>query len=70
VLNGFLVDSVEQAAERIVLLLRDRKLASRLGQKAKETVLRRFLMTRLMEEWLDLLGAFEARFRLRGAGET
>ena len=69
-LNGFLVDSVEQAAERIVLLLRDRKLASRLGQKAKETVLRRFLMTRLMEEWLDLLGAFEARFRLRGAGET
>ena len=68
--NGFLVDSVEQAAERIVLLLRDRKLASRLGQKAKETVLRRFLMTRLMEEWLDLLGAFEARFRLRGAGET
>lgn len=68
--NGFLVDSVEQAAERIVLLLRDRRLASRLGQRAKESVLCRFLMTRLMEEWLDLLGAFEARFRLRGAGET
>jgi trehalose synthase len=48
----------------------NQKLASRFGQKAKETVLRRFLMTRLMEEWLDLLGALEAGFRLRGTGET
>jgi len=65
--NGFLVDSVEEAADRIVTLLRDRSLASRLGQRAKEAVRARFLMTRLMEDWLDLIGAFETNFRLRGA---
>jgi trehalose synthase len=65
--NGFLVDSVEQAADRIVTLLRDRSLASRLGQKAKESVRGRFLMTRLMEDWLDLIGSFEANFTLKGA---
>jgi trehalose synthase len=65
--NGFLVDSVDQAADRIVAVLKDRALASRLGQKAKETVRSRFLMTRLLEEWLDLIGSFEASFRLKGA---
>jgi trehalose synthase len=68
--NGFLVDSVDQAAERMVTLIKDKALASRLGQKARESVRKRFLMTRLMEDWLDLLGAFEANFRLRGATEA
>jgi trehalose synthase len=65
--NGFLVSSVEEAADRIVALLKDRSLASRLGEKARESVRARFLMTRLMENWLDLIGSFEANFRLRGA---
>ncbi|MEZ5786276.1 MAG: glycosyltransferase [Xanthobacteraceae bacterium] len=65
--NGFLVDTVEQAAERIVTLLQDRSLAARLGEAARATVRDRFLMTRLMEDWLDLVGSFEANFRLRGA---
>ncbi len=65
--SGFLVDSVEQAAERIVTLLKDRSLASRLGQEAKNTVRSRFLMTRLVEDWLDLIGSFEASFKLKGA---
>lgn len=69
--NGFLVDTVEQAAERIVALLKDRSLAARLGEVARATVRDRFLMTRLMEDWLDLIGSFEANFRLRGtAGVT
>ena len=68
--NGFLVENVEQAAERIVVLLKDRALASRLGRQARETVRSRFLMTRLMEEWLDLIGSFEANFVLKsGAGQ-
>ena len=65
--NGFLVDSVEETADRIVALLKDRSLALRLGQKAKETVRKRFLMTRLMEDWLDLIGSFEASFKLKAA---
>jgi trehalose synthase len=65
--NGFLVDSIEQAAERIVQLLRDRTLRERLGAAARRTVGERFLMSRLMEEWLDLIAAFEPSFTLRAA---
>jgi trehalose synthase len=63
--NGFLVDSVEQAAERMLLLLKDKDLRLRIGERARETVRQDFLMTRLMEDWLDLIGSFEASFRLR-----
>jgi len=65
--NGFLVDNVEQAAARIVDILKDAALRERVGRNATETVRRRFLMTRLMEDWLDLLGSFEADFRFKGA---
>lgn len=65
--NGFLVSTVEEAADRIVLLLKDRQLAARLGVAAKESVRGRFLMTRLMEEWIDLIGSFETEFKLKGA---
>src|SRR5215216_7279936 len=43
--NGFLVDSVEQAAERIVQLLRTPDLRARLGERARETVRQNFLMS-------------------------
>jgi trehalose synthase len=36
--NGFLVSSVEEAAERIVELLKDKKLRDEMGRKARETV--------------------------------
>lgn len=68
--NGFLVSSVEEAAARIVQLLRDEKLRMALGQKARETVRSRFLMTRLLEQYLDLFNAFETVFRLRTPGIT
>ncbi|MEJ1996407.1 MAG: glycosyltransferase [Limibacillus sp.] len=68
--NGFLVDSVEEAAERIVLLLKDGDLRRRVGEKARGTVRARFLMTRLMEDWMDLIESFEPNFRLRGVACT
>lgn len=64
--NGFLVDSVEEAAARIVQVIKDQGLRERIGRKARESVRRRFLMTRMMEDWLDLIGAFEVQFRLKG----
>lgn len=64
--NGFLVDSVDEAAGRIVQVLKNPGLGRQLGEKAKETVRERFLMTRLMEDWLDLIGSFEPHFRLKG----
>jgi len=62
--NGFLVDSVEQAAERIVQVIKDPELRHELGRNANQTVRERFLLPRLMEQWLDLIGSFEARFPL------
>jgi trehalose synthase len=65
--SGFLVNNVEEAAARIVTVLKDGKLRARLSRNARETVRRRFLMPRMMEDWLDLIGAFEIQFRLKGA---
>src|SRR5262249_53973064 len=59
--NGFLVDSVDEAAERIVQVLKDPKLRDRLGRNARETVRQNFLMTRLAENWMDLLATIEQR---------
>ena len=62
--NGFLVSSVREAAERIVQLVNDKKLRLRLGQKAKETVRKRFLLIRYMEQYFDLFNSFEVVYRL------
>jgi trehalose synthase len=63
--NGFLVSSVEDAAQRIVQLLRDEKLREQMGRKARQTVADRFLLTRNLEDYLDLFGSFETIFQLR-----
>ena len=65
--NGFLVSSVQQAAERIVQLVRDKELRVQLGKKARETVRQKFLLTRYLEQYLDLLNSFEADFKLSDA---
>ena len=62
--NGFLVSSIEEAANRIVQLVKDEDLRRHLGQKAKETVRQQFLLTRLLEQYLDLFNSFEITFRL------
>jgi trehalose synthase len=62
--NGFLVSSVEEAAERIVQLVRDEKLRNRMGKKARETVREKFLLTRYLEQYLDLFSSFETIYRL------
>jgi len=55
--NGFLVDprDTEGFAERIVRVLRDPELAHHLGEEGRRTVRERFLITRLMLDYLDLL---------------
>ncbi len=68
--NGFLVETVEEAAERIVQLVKDEKLRRSLGEKAKESVRQKFLMSRLMEDWLDLLASFETVFQLKGTSNS
>jgi trehalose synthase len=57
--NGFLVNTPDQAAARIVQLLKDPGLRERIGSRAKESVRQNFLMSRLLEDWLDLLSKYE-----------
>jgi trehalose synthase len=59
--NGFLVDSVDQAADRIVEIVKDPGLRKRIGLGAKETVREKYLMSRLLEDWADLLSALIER---------
>jgi len=63
--NGFLVSSVQEAADRIVQLLKNEKLCAQLGSRARETVRKNFLMTRYLEQYLDLFNSFETNFCLR-----
>src|SRR3954464_698608 len=57
--NGFLVNTPDQAAARIVQLLKDPGLRDRIGSRAKESVRQNFLMSRLLEDWVDLLSKYE-----------
>jgi trehalose synthase len=52
--TGFLVSSVEECAQRALEILQDPGLGKRLGRAGKETVRRRFLMPRLLRDWLEL----------------
>jgi trehalose synthase len=52
--NGFLISSIEETAKRIVHLLNDRELRNEMGHKARETVRKNFLLTRYLEQYLDL----------------
>ncbi len=57
--NRFLLDpkDVKGFASRIIKLLKDQKLARRMGKKEKEFVRRKFLITRLLLNYLNLLNS-------------
>jgi trehalose synthase len=61
--NGFLVSSVNETAARIVELLKNPDLRHRLGKNARKTVLQKFLLIRLAEQYMDILNSFETIYR-------
>ena len=63
--NGFLVSSVEEAAQRTIELLRDRDMARQIGEAGRETVREKFLLSRYLEQYLDLFGSFRTVYRLQ-----
>lgn len=65
--NGFLVSTVDEAAARIVELLRDEKLRKRMGRRGRSIVRKRFLLSRLLEDYLDLFISFETLYRMNPA---
>ena len=60
--TGFLVETPEEAAARMVEIVSDPDRASEMGDAGREKVRNNFLITRLLEQHLDLLGSFEARY--------
>jgi trehalose synthase len=52
--NGFLAASVEETSKRIVELIHDRELRDEMGGRARDTVRKNFLLTRYLEQHLDL----------------
>lgn len=53
--GGFLVDSTEECAERVLFLLQNRDEAQKRGRAGRERVLQRFLITRLLADEIRLL---------------
>jgi trehalose synthase len=58
--NGFLVNTVDEAAERIGQLLDDRQLRDRMGTSGRESVRRKFLLSRPLEDWIDQIASFRS----------
>jgi trehalose synthase len=54
--NGFLVSSIDETAERMVEVINDKELRNEMGRAARETVRKNFLLTRYLEKYLDLFG--------------
>ncbi|MBD3217807.1 MAG: glycosyltransferase [candidate division Zixibacteria bacterium] len=63
--NGFLVSSVDEAAERILQLLRDDKLCKKIGKEARETVKSKYLLSRYLENYLDLFNSLETSYTIK-----
>jgi trehalose synthase len=53
--SGFLVDSAQECADRMVELLRDPELRERLGAAGRERVRQAFLSVREVEDYLHLM---------------
>ncbi len=52
--NGFLVNSAQECAQRIVELIKNPKLAKKLGQRARQAVQKKFLIPRLILDHLKI----------------
>ncbi len=57
--DGFLLepDDIDGFAERTIEILKNPSLAKKLGKKGKETVREKFLVTRILMDYLDLLNS-------------
>jgi len=57
--SGYLVSTVEECAERALAILADPGLGKQLGRAGKESVRQRFLMPRLLRDWLKVFERLE-----------
>ena len=57
--TGFLINSTEECADRVLYLLEHKEEATRLGECAREHVRNSFLVTRYLRDYLKLFNSFE-----------
>jgi trehalose synthase len=55
--TGYLVDDIEGCATRTLELLRDPERAHTMGEAGRELVREKFLTTRELQDWLELIGS-------------
>jgi trehalose synthase len=60
-INGFLVRSIEETAERVSHLLRNPELAREMGERGREYVRKNFLITRHLRDYLRLFSIIDPR---------
>ena len=58
--NGFLVNSIDEAAARIPLLLQNPEMRRRMGANGREAARTKFLLSRFAEDWIDLIISLRA----------
>ena len=63
--NGFLVDSIDETASRMVELVHNAALRNQMGENSREVVRRSFLLIRLLEQYLDMFNSFETFYRMK-----
>ena len=58
--NGFLVEpeDIDTCADRVIRILKDPEMAVTIGKAGQEYVRNRFLITRLLGDYLDLIKSF------------
>ena len=58
--NGFLHNpkDYDSFADSIIKLLKNKKLREKLGKHGKEYIKKNFLITRLMDDWLNLFDKY------------
>jgi len=58
--DGFLVEpeDIDVCADRVIRILKDPEMAEAMGRAGKETVRSKFLITRLLGDYLDLIKSF------------
>jgi trehalose synthase len=64
-INGFLVSSIKEASQRIIQLIQNEDLRLQIGNNGKKTVREKFLLTRLVEQYLDLFGSFQTVYTIK-----
>jgi trehalose synthase len=68
--NGYLVSDVDEAATAITKLVKDRQLRQEMGKNAQKSVRDNFLLTRLLEQYLDLFLSFDTKFSLKSTARN